>query len=89
MMHTLQADSSVMTGGSATNLPSFSLTEKDLPEIKEWKVGKRYKLEMEVEQVEISKDEYALGTPIRARFRIHKIKNDSYTEEEKRGRMGK
>ena len=88
-MHTLQALKTTMTGPVDLQLPSFRLTEKDLPEIKDWKVGKRYHLEMEVEQVEVSKDEYTLDTPISARFRIHKIgKKELYSEKEKKGRMG-
>lgn len=31
--------------------PSFSVTEKDLPAIKKWEVGKKYKLAVEVEMV--------------------------------------
>lgn len=35
--------------------PEFSITEKDLPAIKEWKVGKKYSLELNVEMVSSSK----------------------------------
>ena len=64
-MHTLQALKTTMTGPVDLQLPSFRLTEKDLPEIKDWKVGKRYHLEMEVEQVEVSKDEQRVTEYIR------------------------
>lgn len=32
-------------------LPTFSLTDADLPDIKDWKVGDKYTLVMEVEQI--------------------------------------
>lgn len=62
-------------------LPTFNLSEKDLPEVKDWKVGKTYHLEMEVEQIETRKEEYAEGEPIVARFRIVKIKSESDNSE--------
>ena len=86
-MHTLQAEP--MTADMPSRmLPSFSLTEKDLPEIKKWSVGKKYTLQMEVEMVASSKNEY--GNPLMdARFRIHKIgEKELFTEQEKQGRMG-
>ena len=57
-------------------LPSFSMSATDLPAIKDWSVGKKYHLEMEVEMVSISKDEYVKGNPVSARFKIHKVKDD-------------
>ncbi len=56
--------------------PEFSITEKDLPAITEWKVGGKYTLTMDVEQVSASKgSEY--DSPMggekeehRARFKI-------------------
>ena len=42
--------------------PTFSVDEKDLPQIKKWDVGKKYKLQIEVEMVSHSKgDAYGLG----------------------------
>lgn len=70
------------------SLPSFSLTTKDLPAIKNWSVGHKYKLEMEVEQIEMAKSEYMEGNPLTARFRILKIKDDSGSEEDKKAKMG-
>lgn len=32
-------------------LPTFQLTEDDLPDIKDWEVGKKYLLVMEVEEI--------------------------------------
>lgn len=69
-------------------LPSFSLTEKELPAIKNWKVGSKYKVEMQVEMVSVSKNEYG-KSPMTARFKIHKVgEEDLMTEEEKQGRKG-
>lgn len=69
-------------------LPSFSLTAKELPEIKNWSVGHKYKLEIEVEQTSMAKDEYRQGEPLRASFRITKIKASDDDEEMMRGKMG-
>lgn len=69
-------------------LPSFSVTEKDLPAIKDWKIGGKYKLEIEVEQVDISKSEYG-DSKLRSRLKIHKIGEKALmSEKEKQGRMG-
>ena len=39
--------------------PSFNIDEKELPEIKDWTVGKKYKIALEVEMRSHSKgDEY-------------------------------
>lgn len=73
----------------ARMLPSFSLSAKDLPEIKSWKVGKKYKLEMEVEMVSLNKDEYGKMSSMDARFKIHKIgEKETMSDEEKEARMG-
>ena len=70
-------------------LPSFSLTEKDLPVIKNWTVGKKYTLVMEVEQVSMSKDEYG-KSPMTARFKVHKVgEKEIMGEDEKKARMGR
>ena len=69
-------------------LPSFTLTEKDLPAIKNWHVGSKYKLEIEVEMTRLSKDEYGEGEPVSAGFKLKELKDLSLTEEEKRGRGG-
>lgn len=69
-------------------LPSFSLTEKDLPAIKNWQVGKKYTVIMEVEQVSMSKDEYG-KSPLTARFKVHKVgEKKLMDEDEKKARMG-
>ncbi len=69
-------------------LPSFTLEQNDLPAIKNWRVGGKYRLEVEVEMVRLSKNEYREGEPISARFKLKKLKDLSLTEEEKRARKG-
>lgn len=55
--------------------PMVSLDAKTLPAIKNWKVGKKYRILLEVEQVSLSKDEYGDGdNQMRARFRINNAK---------------
>ncbi len=87
-MHNLQETSPMAFDSPMRMLPSFSVTEKDLPEIKDWKVGKTYKLEIEVEVVSMGKNEYG-KSPLDARLKIHKIgEKELLTKEEKMGRMG-
>lgn len=51
----------MMGGKSTTILPSFTLTEKDLPQMKDWKVGEKYDLCVEVEMTKSMKgDEYPM-----------------------------
>ena len=70
-------------------LPTFSLSAKDLPEIKTWKVGKKYTLEMEVEMISLNKDDYGTTSSMDARFKIHKIgEKELMSNEEKEGKMG-
>jgi len=57
--------------------PSLYLSDKDLPDIKSWKVGNKYKLELVVEQKSYSED----GQRCSARFDILKIKPDGDAEE--------
>ena len=69
-------------------LPSFTLSQGDLPAIKNWRVGSKYRLEIEVEMVRLSKNEYREDEPISARFKLKKLKDLSLTDKEKRGRKG-
>ena len=87
-MRTLQGSKGYMIDSPSRMLPSFSLTAKDLPEIKNWSVGKKYKLEIEVEQVSMAKDEYMQDQPLTARFRILKIKSETEDEETKKAKKG-
>ena len=66
--------------------PSFvSLDSEDLPDIKDWSVGKKYTLIVEVEQTSMSKDgdeygpvstngEEKKNPPMKARFKILSVK---------------
>ena len=63
----------------AKMMPSLSLDAEDLPEIKDWKIGGKYTLKVEVEQVSASKDdmmtEGAKKSPMHARFRVITVKS--------------
>lgn len=61
--------------------PTLSLTAKDLPEIKDWKVGSKYKLEIDVEQTGLSKDEYG-ERGMCARFKVLKVTVDDGKDED-------
>jgi hypothetical protein len=67
--------------------PEFSIGEVDLPEIKNWKVGKKYSLALEVEMVSSSKGDNWDFSPVgsgdsekkpkfRARFKILSASED-------------
>lgn len=55
-------------------LPEISFSASELPEIKSWKVGGKYKLVLEVEQIGDVKDQYGDGER-RARFKILGVKS--------------
>ena len=43
-------------------LPTIRLSEDDLPDIKDWKVGGKYKIMIDVEQISMKQgDEYGFG----------------------------
>lgn len=49
-------------GSVKPSLPNLRLTTEILPELKDWKVGNKYTLTLEVEQTSMSKgDEFALA----------------------------
>lgn len=51
--------------------PRISFTEDELPEIKEWSVGKKYKLEIKVEMTGINKMEYGENkNKIQGQFKV-------------------
>jgi len=88
-MHTLQGMKGYpMVDSDERMLPSFTLTQKDLPEIKNWQVGKKYKLEIEVEQVSQEKSEYGQGSPLTARFKLLKVKAKTLSDENTHARKG-
>lgn len=58
---------------------TFRVDDNELPEIKEWKVGGKYKLMMDVEQIESSKgEEYGpmegKGKKMYGRFKVTSMK---------------
>ena len=63
-------------------LPSFSISEKDLSEVKDWEVGKKYNLSIEVEQIGKEKGSYMTEdkNEIIGRFKITKIKAEENQE---------
>ena len=91
-MKTLQEPkkSNMMVDGPMERmLPSFSINEKQLPDIKNWKVGEKYEMEIEVEMTSISKSQYRTGEPITASLKVTKIgvtdTEDEATKEAKKG----
>lgn len=54
--------------------PTVSLDETALPAIKNWKVGGKYKLVLEVEQTSLSKDTFDNENEMRANFKILNVK---------------
>lgn len=70
-------------------LPRVTFTAADVPEIKDWKVGGKYYLELEVEQVAIEKDRYGFEgekeKPLTATFKVLAVKaldHGSHKKEE-------
>lgn len=61
--------------------PEMSLDITTLPEIKDWKVGKSYKVTMEVEQISMNLDKSGHGS---ARFAIKKIGTDDAEEADEK-----
>jgi hypothetical protein len=49
--------------------PSISFSSKDLPEIKKWQIGKKYKVVLEIEEKSVRKDEKEFS----ASFDIKKV----------------
>lgn len=52
-------------------LPSFTLTTKDLPEIKDWKVGGVYFLKIKVEQTQLGKGQTEWETTTKGEKEMH------------------
>lgn len=79
-------------------LPTIRLTDEDLPEIKDWKVGEKYTLVMEVEQISMRQGDEWQGADnkdkrIHATFKITNVgvedAEDPSYEQEYAQRMGK
>ena len=58
------------------NRPAFQLNGRDFPAIQNWKVGERYKLEIEVEMTSSKAIDTKGGNTIIAGFRINTIKEE-------------
>lgn len=54
-------------------LPSFTVHDKNLPEAKKWKVGKKYKIQIEVEMMGTRKEKHAKPEHLVHSFEITKI----------------
>ena len=61
--------------------PSINAKSNQIPEIAEWKVGERYKLEIEVELVSLEKNAGIKGDYYASRMRISSYSVESETEE--------
>lgn len=59
--------------------PTLSLNEHDLPEIKSWKVGETYHLEMDVKLVSQSND--SMDNGMNARFEVQNVQVDDDADE--------
>lgn len=67
--------------------PTFTLPDEKIPEAKTWEVGKKYKMEIEVEMVGTNKDEYLKSKKITHRFKITQIGVEQ-DDEEMKGKRG-
>lgn len=73
--------------------PTFSLDSEDLPAVKDWKVGQKYMLEMEVEEISMRQGSEWQGADnkdkkVHATFKIMKVgvKDEAYEDEYARKR---
>lgn len=68
-------------------LPRVTFTAEDVPEIKDWKVGGKYYLELEVEQVAMEKDRYGFEgekeKPLTATFKVLAVSAMDHKSEHK------
>lgn len=55
--------------------PSLSFMENELPEMKDWNIGKTYRVEIEMEMTGINKSEWEKGKPIRGSFTVKSVKD--------------
>jgi len=69
--------------------PIFSLSEKDFPAIKGWKVGEKYKLEIEVENIGMEKDQWMEKQPISTRLKIIKLTEELEDNDELKAKKGR
>lgn len=68
-------------GKSKPIYPTISLGLEHIPEAKNWKVGKTYRIELELKMTGISQGRYRNE----AEFEVHGIEPESDADEEKEG----
>lgn len=61
----------------ASSKPTLYLTDKDLPELKDWETGKTYKLDITVKQVSKSERDTGNGKEMTGTFDITDVKVDN------------
>lgn len=65
-----------LTAGPGEMPPMLDLTETQLPQIKNWKVGGKYKILVEVEQTGMNNHAYGADkSPLRATFKVLSAKS--------------
>lgn len=65
--------------------PTLRLSAKDLPAVKEWKVGEKYYLMIEVEQTQTGKEKYGPSKgSIYANFDIKKVSEYKSDKKDKK-----
>lgn len=71
--------------------PTISLRQSELPEMKDWKVKGKYKLEIEVEMTSIGSDEWEKTKPIRGSFSVTSVKDitDKSAKDMSKGEFNK
>lgn len=76
---------------SMSMLPSFHVDTKQMPEIKNWEVGKKYRLVVEVEQTSYHEDDHSSGASFNiTAYEILNGKNyDEMSDEEIEMEQGK
>lgn len=60
----------------------LEVNAKDLPQIKDWDVGKEYSLELTGKMVSKSEGGYDGTQPLRATFEVSKVTNEDEGEED-------
>jgi len=67
-------------------LPNVNFTEKELPAIKNWKVGGEYEITLKVRQTSMTKDR---DMPISARFEITAVEVKNELDDDQKEMMNK
>lgn len=98
-MNKVQGDETMMMGTKTNVLPNVTLSATDLPEIKDWQVGKTYTIVMQVKMTKVQEGEDypAYGQKptkkIKARFDVTSVgveepEKEEYAQEYARKRSG-